>query len=175
MRYRNKLALLTIIGALLILTIPIPFGIFPQFTIPVQLLILKLASLLLHLAGVPSLRTGHMILFSSVMIDFSETFRIRPLIALVALAILYGYLRDDRRWVRVVLAISAFPIAVVASSFPIVVTGMLLLYVDPPEKAARFYFSFGGLLSFVVSLIMLFILHCVILIIWKSNPRQKSA
>jgi hypothetical protein len=69
-RYRNILALLTIIGPLLIMLIPLRYV--PQLTIPVQLLTtlfqlltLKLASLLLHLAGVSSVRTGHVILLSS--------------------------------------------------------------------------------------------------------------
>jgi exosortase/archaeosortase family protein len=180
-RYRNKFALLMMIGALLILMIPIQY--FPQLTIPVrllttpfQLLTLKLASLLLHLAGVSSVRTGHVILLSSPYSDMAIALEVSTgfgisLLTLVTLAILYGYLRDDRRWVRVVLAISALPIAVVGSSSRIVVTGLLLQYLDPDDTAN----TLCNLFFFVLELTTLFILHRVISFIWKSSPKPKSA
>jgi hypothetical protein len=178
-RYRNILALLTIIGPLLIMLIPLRYV--PQLTIPVQLLTtlfqlltLKLASLLLHLAGVSSVRTGHVILLSSSLSSLelvvSTGFGI-ALLTLVMLAILYGYLRDDRRWVRVVLAISAVPIAVVGSSSRILVTGMLLQYLNPDDTVN----AFCKLFFFVLELTTLFILHRVISFIWKTNPKPKSA
>jgi hypothetical protein len=168
-----------IIGVLLILMIPI--GYFPQLTIPVQLLTtpfqlltLKLASLLLHLAGVSSVRTGYAILLSSPLSSMelvvSTGFGI-ALLTLVTLAILYGYLRDDRIWVRVVLAISAVPIAVVGSSSRIVVTGMLLRYLDPGDTVN----ALCKLCFFVLELIALFILHRVISFIWKTNSKFESA
>jgi exosortase/archaeosortase family protein len=176
-RYRNILALL--IGTLVILMIPMRY--FPQLTIPVQfltapfqLLTLKLASLLLHLAGVSSVRTDHVILISSPLSSMelvvSTGFGI-ALLTLVTLAILYGYLRDDRRWVRVVLAISAVPIAVVGSSSRIVVTGMLLQYLDPDDTVN----TFCKLFFFVLELITLFVLERVISSIWKTSPKPKSA
>jgi len=60
-----------------------------------------------------------------------------PALALT-LAIIYGYLMEDRVWVRVVLAIAAVPIAVVANSFRIVGTGLLIQYWDPTRPRASF-------------------------------------
>ena len=93
---------------------------------------------------------------------------IRSLYSLVTLAIIYGYLMEKRNWVRVVLAFAAVPIAVLANSFRIFGTGMLVQYWDP-DKAEGFYHEFEGWLVFVVSLILLFALHSLINLIWKST------
>jgi EpsI family protein len=61
------------------------------------------------------------------------------------------------------------PIAVVANSFRIFGTGLLVQYWDP-DKAEGFYHAFSGWLIFVVALIMLFAVHRVISLIWKSRP-----
>jgi exosortase/archaeosortase family protein len=75
---------------------------------------------------------------------------------------------EDRRWVRILLAIASVPIAVTANSFRIVGTGLLVQYWNP-EKAEGFFHSFEGWLIFVVSLIMLFVLHSLIVRIWKKD------
>jgi exosortase/archaeosortase family protein len=83
---------------------------------------------------------------------------------------------ETRVWVRVVLALSAVPIAVAANSFRIFGTGLLVQYWDP-DKAEGFYHALGGWLIFVVALIMLFALHRVISLVCvsKSGPEVKSA
>jgi exosortase/archaeosortase family protein len=60
--------------------------------------------------------------------------------------------------VRVALAIASIPIAVAANSLRIVGTGLLVQYWDP-EKAEGFFHTFSGWLVFVVSLMMLFLVH----------------
>ena len=72
-------------------------------------------------------------------------------------------------WVRVVLALSAVPIAVAANGFRIFGTGLLVQYWDP-DKAEGFYHALGGWLIFVVALIMLFVVHRLISLIWKVGP-----
>jgi len=58
-------------------------------------------------------------------------------------------------WVRVVLALSAVPIAVAANGFRIFGTGLLVQYWDP-DKAQGFFHTFSGWLIYVVALFMLF-------------------
>src|SRR6266404_3272018 len=106
---------------------------------------------------------------AAVFLAASPTTRVYtlPLLSLLTLAIIYGYLMEDRVWVRVVLAIAAVPIAVVANSFRIVGTGLLIQYWDP-DKAEGFFHLFEGWLIFVVSLILLFATHSLINRIWKK-------
>jgi len=161
--------------AILILMIPIPTIILQRFTFPLQMLASKVAATLLSLTGVPVLREGNVIVLSVMPLEVAEACSgIRSLLSLVTLAIIYGYLMDHRKWVRVVLALSAVPIAVAANSFRIVGTGLLVQYWDP-EKAEGFFHSFSGWLIFVVSLVMLFTLHGLIVRLWKSAPEVKSA
>src|SRR5258708_2953722 len=148
--------------AFLILMIPIPNLILQQVTFPLQLLASRLATALLELVGVPVLRQGNVIVLASMPLDVAEACSgIRSLLTLVTLAIIYGYLMETRVCVRVVLAISAGPIAIAANSFRIFCTGLLVQYWDP-DKAEGFFHIFSGWLIFVLALIMLFAVHRLI-------------
>ena len=161
--------------AFLILMIPIPNLILQQVTFPLQLLASKLATDLLELVGVPVLRQGNVIYLAAIPLDVAEACSgIRSLLTLVTLAIIYGYLMETRMWVRVVLALSAVPIAVAANSFRIFGTGLLVQYWDP-DKAQGFFHTFSGWLIYVVALFMLFAVHRAISRVWKSGPEAKSA
>ena len=171
MRYRNILALLMMIGALLTPMIPIPLLIVH----PLQLMATKLAVVLLRLAGVPVLLTGDFIHLDALLLYSPECCSgIRSLLTLMTLALIYGYLMETRIWIRVVLACSAVPVGVAATSFRIFGTGLMLHYWDL-DAAESFCHVYSGWLVFVVELIALFILHRVISFIWKSSPAPKSA
>src|ERR1700684_2106765 len=145
--------------AVLLLMIPIPALILQQVTFPLQMLAAKLATALLQLVQVPVLREGNVINLASMPLDVAEACSgIRSLLTLVTLAIIYGYLMETRIWMRGLLAVSAVPIAVVANSFRIFGTGLLVQYWDP-DKAEGFFHTFSGWLIFVVALILLFAVH----------------
>ena len=154
----------------LILMIPIPAIIFQQITFPLQMLASKVASGVLPLLGVPVLREGNLIVLPAMPLEVAEACSgIRSLMTLVTLAIIYGYLMDSRKWVRILLSLSAVPIAVAANSLRIVGTGLLVQYWDP-DKAQGFFHTFSGWLIFVVSLIMLFGLHQIIV---RLSPEKQ--
>jgi exosortase len=160
--------------AFLILMIPIPALILQRITFPLQLLASKLATVLLELVTIPVLRQGNMIVLAAMPLDVAEACSgIRSLLTLVTLAIIYGYLMETRIWVRVVLACAAVPIAVVANSFRIFGTGLLVQYWDP-DKAEGFFHTFSGWLIFVVALIMLYVVHQLISRIWKNGLEAKT-
>lgn len=168
--------------AFLLLMIPIPAIILQQVTFPLQMLAAKLATALLELVHVPVLREGNVIVLASMPLDVAEACSgIRSLLTLITLSIIYGYLMETRIWMRVLLALSAVPIAVAANSFRIFGTGLLVQYWDP-DKAEGFFHTFSGWLIFVVALIMLFALHRLMSSIFPlkkgiaaGNPRGKSA
>lgn len=154
--------------AFLILMIPIPAIIFNQITFPLQILASKVSALVLPLAGVPVLREGNVINLPAMPLEVAEACSgIRSLMSLATLSVIYGYLAESRISIRVILALAAIPIAVAANSLRIVGTGLLVQYWDP-EKAEGFFHTFSGWLIFVVSLMMLFLLHRL-LQLGKSN------
>jgi exosortase len=148
--------------AFLLLMIPIPAIIFNQITFPLQLLASKVASTVLPWMGVPVLREGNVIILPAMSLEVAEACSgIRSLISLVTLAVIYGYLMERDNTVRVLLAVASVPIAVAANSFRIVGTGLMVQYWDP-ERAEGFFHEFSGWLIFVVSLLMLYLLHRII-------------
>jgi exosortase len=141
------------------LMIPIPNILFNQITFPLQLLASKAAAFVLPLLGVPVLREGNVIQLPVMTLEVAEACSgIRSLMSLATLSIIYGYLLETRISTRVLLAIAAIPIAVIANGLRIIGTGLLVQYWDP-EKAEGFFHAFSGWLIFVVSLILLFLLH----------------
>jgi exosortase len=151
--------------AFLILMIPVPSVILQKVTFSLGVPTLKLAALLLQLAGVPVVREGNVItLYSNLGLFSFEESGIRSLLTPLTVSIMHGYLVDNRKWVRAVLACSSVPIAIVADSIRIV--GKILLLQFWGLDVAELFFPYSGWLIFAVSIIMLFILHRLILRIW---------
>jgi len=143
----------------LALMVPIPAIVLGQITFPLQILASKLSAGLLPLLGVPVLREGNVINLPAMPLEVAVACSgIRSLLSLTTLAIMYGYLLEHRIVIRVVLALASIPIAVAANGLRIVGTGLLVQYWDP-DKAEGFFHLFSGWLIFVVSLLMLFLLH----------------
>jgi exosortase/archaeosortase family protein len=76
---------------------------------------------------------------------------------------------DRRLWVRWLLALASLPVAVAANSLRVVVTGLLVQYLNDPEKAKGFFHEFQGWLMFVASLLMIYLLHKAILLFWPAK------
>ena len=160
--------------AFLILMIPLPSVILQKVTFSLGVPTLKLSAFLLQLAGVPLLRQGNVITLQSnlTLFSFEAEGGIRSLLTPLTLAIIHGYLADNRKWVRAVLACSSVPIAIVADSFRIV--GICLLAQFWGLDEAELFSPYSGWLVVAVSLIMLFILHRLILRIWVGSPEKYS-
>jgi exosortase len=145
--------------AFLFLMVPIPAIIFNEVTFPLQLLASKLAASALPVLGVPVLREGNILHLPAMPLEVAEACSgIRSLLSLTTLSVVYGYVMESRIRIRVVLALASIPIAVVANSFRIVGTGLLVQYWGQ-DAAEGFFHIFSGWLVFVVSLILLFAVH----------------
>ncbi|MDP9049761.1 MAG: exosortase/archaeosortase family protein [Acidobacteriota bacterium] len=143
----------------ILLAIPLPTILFNQITFPLQLLASRFASDLLQLTGVPVLRDGNIIQLPAMPLEVAEACSgIRSLMSLFTVAVIYGYFLERATWRRMVLALSALPIAVTANVARIFGTGLCVQYWDP-EKAMGFFHEFSGWLMFLVSLSCLYLVH----------------
>jgi exosortase len=143
----------------LLLAIPLPKVIYNQITFPLQIFASKLAAAVLPVFGVPVMRDGNIIQLPSMQLEVAEACSgIRSLMSLFTAAIFYGYFLEPSTKRRVILALAAIPIAVFANGARIVGTGLGVQYWDP-EKALGFFHEFSGWLIFVVSLMLLYLLH----------------
>jgi exosortase A len=157
--------------AFLLLMIPIPGIIFSQITFPLQLLASKVACTTLPWMGVPVLCEGNVLHLTHIDLEVAEACSgIRSLMSLATLAVIYGYLMERNTAVRVLLAVASIPIAVAANSLRIVGTGMLAEYWNP-DKAQGFFHEFSGWIIFMVSLLMLYLLHRIVRIFWREGAK----
>jgi exosortase len=161
--------------AFLILMIPIPSIVFNQITFPLQLQASRVAAFALRLFGVPILREGNIINLPAMTLEVAEACSgIRSLMSLLTLAIIYGYLAERRVGVRWALALAAIPIAIVANSVRIIGTGLLVQYWSP-EKAEGYFHASWGLIIFMLSLLMLYLLHALIRLALRKPDETEAA
>jgi exosortase len=149
--------------AFLLLMIPIPAIIFNQIAFPLQLLASRFGETVLRLFNIPVLREGNVMTLANTQLEVAEACSgIRSLISLLTLGIVYGYFTDKRFLVRLVIALSTIPVAIVANGLRVAGTG-IAAYHYGEEAAQGFFHEFSGWVVFVVSLVMLFVIHRTVL------------
>jgi exosortase len=135
--------------AFLLLMVPIPAIVFNQIAFPLQLFASRFGVSAIQLCGVPVLREGNVIILANTSLEVAEACSgIRSLVSLLTLGIVYGYFADSRTWVRVAIAVSTVPIAIVANGLRVAGTGVLAHYVGP-DAAQGFFHTFSGWLVFL--------------------------
>ncbi len=159
--------------AFLFLMVPIPAILFNQITIPLQFLASTMASGLVAELGVPVLRQGNIIQLPGMTLEVAEACSgIRSLMSLTTVAVIYAYFLETRFVPRVLLSVSAVPIAVIANGLRVTGTALLAYYWNK-EAAEGFFHNFSGWLIFVLSLLMLFSLQGLMGWLRKvRKPRQ---
>src|SRR5581483_11869052 len=131
--------------------IPPPAIIFNQITFSLQLLASQMAKASLSAIGVPVLLEGNILRLPVMPLEVAEACSgIRSLISLGVVAIIYGYMLEQSKLVRLVLAVAAIPLAVVANAGRIVGTGRLVEYWSP-DKALGFFHEFSGWVVFMIA------------------------
>jgi len=105
--------------------------------------------------GIPVLREGNIIDLPAIRLEVTEACSgIRSLISLLALAVIFAYF-VRRTWRdRVIMSLSAIPIAIVANAARIALTGVLAQMFGA-AAAQGFYHLFSGWLIFIVSFALL--------------------
>jgi exosortase len=144
--------------AFLLLMIPIPSIIFNQVALPLQLLASRVGEWTLQTANIPVLREGNIIILANTTLEVAEACSgIRSLVSLLTLGIIYGYFADPRGWVRLVIALSTIPIAIVTNGARVAGTGLAAHYYGP-EAAEGFFHDFSGWALFVVAFALMFVM-----------------
>ena len=139
----------------LILMIPLPDVIFTDITFPLQLIAARTATFCLQALAIPVLREGNLIFLAYTTLEVAEACSgIRSLVSLLAIGIVFAYFTQQRTWKRVLLVLSAIPIAIVANAFRVSATGMIAHYFGP-SLADGFYHSFSGLVVFTLAFFLL--------------------
>ena len=146
---------------LLFFMVPIDAVIYNQITFPLQLLASRLADGALTMMSVPVLREGNILELPNQRLSVVEACSgIRSLLSLTFLSLVYGYFFEKKTWIRVVLFFSTVPIAIVANSSRVTITGILTQV--KPEAAEGFFHEAEGWVIFMVALGILILWHQLI-------------
>jgi exosortase len=144
--------------AFLVLMIP-SSTLVEQISFPLQILASKTATLLLTGLGVSAVREGNIILLPNARLEVAEACSgIRSLFSLITLTVIYGYLAETKTGVRVLLALIAIPVSILANALRIAVTGVVVQHWGV-EGAQGTPHLLSGWLIFAGSLLLIFFLH----------------
>jgi exosortase len=158
----------------LFLMIPLPAIVANRIVLPLQFVSSRLATQFLDVCNIPVNREGNLIHLPSITLEVAVACSgIRSLMALLTLAVAYGYLLERKAWRRAVLVFSAIPIAVLANGMRIMATGVLGQYWGT-DKAEGFFHLFSGLVIFSFSFSLLWMLHTVLRKIGTSQQKEPA-
>ena len=156
---RQHLRLLAFPLGFLLLMVPLPEIIFNRIAFPLQMLASRLGETVIAAGGVPVFREGNVLLLPGKALEVAEACSgIRSLMTLMMLAIVLGYFAERRSGFRVLIALAAIPIAVIANAARVAGTGLAAYWVSP-AAADGFFHTFSGWLMFVVALAGLLAFH----------------
>jgi len=161
--------------SLLLFMIPIPAIVYTSITFPLQLFASRVAETVLSLIGIPVIREGNILELASQKLSVVEACSgIRSLLSLSFLSIIYAYFFDPKWWMRLALLAATVPIAIIANSSRVTITG-ILSEIDP-ELAKGFFHSIEGWVIFMTALVILVATHQLINRVWRFfGPKEQAA
>jgi len=161
----------------LIFMIPLPVALYSRIASPLQLLASRVAATVMNASGVPVLREGNKItLPGGTQLFVAEACSgVRQLTGFLALTTAVAYLSTRPIWYRVVVILSAFPIALSANIARVVLTGFVMHFLNPQYASGAFH-TLEGLLMMGFGLLLLN-LECWVLqqIIATNRPAEPLA
>ena len=154
--------------------IPLPTVVYNQITFPLQLFASMVAEKSLEILNIPVLRDGNILELASQKLSVAEACSgIRSLLSLSFLSLVYAYFFDRKLWMRWVLLIATIPIAIIANSARVTLTGVFS-EIDP-SLAAGFFHEAEGWVIFLVALVILVVVHQLINWVYRRLRPQTIA
>lgn len=153
--------LLLPVGFLLFM-VPLPYIVYDAMAFPLKLLVAKFSVAALKLMGIAVLREGNIIMFPQTVLEVADACSgLRSLMSLLALAVAYAVFSQRSNLMRVIMVLSAVPIAIATNMFRVIATGVLAQYYGA-AAAEGFFHEFAGLAVFALAMILLFVLGAVL-------------
>jgi len=152
---REVLRLTALPIAFLLFMVPLPYIVYDAMAFPLKLLVAKYSVLALKVMGITVLREGNIIMFPQTVLEVADACSgLRSLMSLLALAVAVAFMTLKSPGKRLILIISALPIALVTNMFRVIATGVLAQYYGA-GAAEGFFHEFAGLAVFAVAMVLL--------------------
>lgn len=154
--------------------IPLPTVVYNQITFPLQLFASTVAEKSLEVLNIPVLRDGNILELASQKLSVAEACSgIRSLLSLSFLSLVYAFFFDRKVWMRWVLLFATIPIAIIANSARVTLTGVFS-EIDP-SLAEGFFHEAEGWVIFLVALVILVVVHQLINFVYRRLRPQMTA
>lgn len=153
--------LLLPVGFLLFM-VPLPYIVYDAMAFPLKLMVAKFSVAALKLMGIAVLREGNIIMFPQTVLEVADACSgLRSLMSLLALAVAYAVFSQKSNLMRVIMVLSAVPIAIATNMFRVIATGVLAQYYGA-AAAEGFFHEFAGLAVFALAMVLLFLLGALL-------------
>ena len=154
---------------LLFFMIPIPSQVYSWLTIPLQLIVSKVAVWLASIFGVPVYREGNVIHLPDRTLQVVRACSgMRSIISLLTLSAVLGYITIKANFLRFTLFLSGIPVAIMVNIIRVLLMLLAFHYFNL-DLTTGHYHLFLGMAVFVLALAILLIIKRY-LSIWDTSP-----
>jgi len=156
----------------LFLMIPLPQSLVNVVTFPLKLVAADFAVNILYWLNIPALREGNIIHLATTSLFVADACSgLRSVMALITLGVVFAYFFRKSLLERLVIVLSAIPIAILVNALRVALTGILTHYFG--ESVARGWIhETQGLFTFVIAFFMLLIEAWTLAKIWPRAWRK---
>ena len=158
----------------LFLMVPLPQSLVNVVAFPLQLTAADWAVDLLYYLRIPALREGNIIHLPNTTLFVAEACSgLRSLMALVTLGVVFAYFFRKSWGERILIVLSAIPIAIIVNALRVTITGILTYRFG--EKAAEgAIHEFQGLITFSAAFLLLLTEAWLLSKLWPERWRPKK-
>ena len=159
----------------LFLMVPLPQSLVNVVAFPLQLTAADWAVDMLYYLRIPALREGNIIHLPNTALFVAEACSgLRSLMALITLGVVFAYFFRKSWGERILIVLSAIPIAIIVNALRVTITGVLT-YRFGETAAEGAIHEFQGLITFSAAFVLLLTEAWLLTKLWPERWRPKPA
>ena len=168
---RQAFRILAVPQGSLFLMVPLPRSVVNMVVFPLQLYATDFAVNVLYLLRVPALREGNIIHLANTQLFVAEACSgLRSLTALITLGVIFAYFFRKSTVERIIIVLSAIPIAILVNAFRVALTGVLTYHLGE-EAASGWIHQTEGLFTFGIAFLLLLLEAWLLSLLWPKSWR----